>query len=312
MEKILTYALDNFPDTIRYVYDKYQKLPWKAKRILCGMLDLTRVKQPQVSCICPTYGRVDLLEEAIYSFIKQDYRGSKELVILNDFEQQTLVFDHPEVRIINFPKRLRTLGEKYKAAVGLCSHDLIFVWHDDDIYLPHRLSYVVKQIYGNNTRPDFNLKKHKSFFRSDKVLVWNGHHLSGPALGRFHGGSSWTHALFASVRGYAHINYGYDEELETQFEKDSQDTIIKDIAPQDIYHIYRQGGNNSYHLSDFASDKAGNEYDKVAAFVQNQAEHGQIKLGHIKLEPRWQIDYTNLVRDFLHAGKVECVRKWAN
>ncbi|MCB0207680.1 MAG: glycosyltransferase [Anaerolineae bacterium] len=309
MEKIEIYALDTFPETIRYVYDVYQRLPKKTRQILCGLLGLTRIKQPEVSCICPTYGRVDVLEEAIYSFLKQDYRGSKELIILNDFEQQTLVFDHPEVRIINFPKRLRTLGEKYKAAVGLCSHDLIFVWHDDDIYLPHRLSYAVKQIYGNNTRPDFNLKKHKSFFRPDKVLVWNGQQLSGPAVGRFHGGSSWTRALFASVRGYAHINYGYDEELETQFEKDPQDILISDILPEDIYYIYRQGGNNTYHLSDFASDGAGNEYDRVAAFVQCQAEQGKIKQGHIELEPRWQTDYTHLVRDFLQAGKVAVAAK---
>ncbi|MCB0195584.1 MAG: glycosyltransferase [Anaerolineae bacterium] len=304
MEKIETYALDAFPETVRYMYSVYQKLPEKTKRILRGLIGPTRVKQPQVSCICPTYGRVDLLEEAIYSFIKQDYRGSKELVILNDFEQQILAFDHPEVRIINFPKRLRTLGEKYKAAVGLCSHDLIFVWHDDDIYLPHRLSYVVKQIYRNNISPYFNVKEHKAFFRSNKVWVWNGQQLSGPVLGRFHGGSSWTRSLFTSVRGYAHINDGYDEELETQFEKDPQDVIINDIAAQDIYYIYRQGGNNAYHLSDFAGDETGNAYDRVAAFVQSQAEQGGIKLGHIELEPRWQIDYTNRVREFLHAEKV--------
>ncbi|MCB0165880.1 MAG: hypothetical protein KDI79_16730, partial [Anaerolineae bacterium] len=125
----------------------------------------------------------------------------------------------------------------------------------------------------------------------------------------FHGGSSWTRPLFTSVRGYAHINYGYDEELETQFEKDPQNRVINDIAPQDIYYIYRQGGHNSYHLSDFARDEAGNEYDRVAAFVQSQAERGQIERGHIELTPRWQTDYTSLVRDFLHAGNGTGARK---
>ena len=45
---------------------------------------------PKVSCYCPTYGRTSFLEEAIYSFLNQDYDGEKELIILNDLEDQTL------------------------------------------------------------------------------------------------------------------------------------------------------------------------------------------------------------------------------
>jgi hypothetical protein len=313
MMKVEKHVVNNINSMVSgtYVYSIYQKLPKRARRILLGLLTRMWGRQPQISCICPTYGRVDLLEEAICSFIKQDYQGPKELIILNDFEQQTLVFDHPEVRIINFPKRLRTLGEKYKAAVGLCSHNLIFVWHDDDIYLPHRLSYVVKQLYKQifDYRPNFNQDRHKAFFRADKAWGWDGQQLSGPATGRFHGGSSWTRTQFASVRGYAHINYGYDEELETQFEKNPESMIIDDIAPQDIYYIYRRGGTDSYHLSDFAGDETGDEYGKVAAFVQSQAEQGKIKLGHIELEPQWRTDYAKLVRNFLQAGEAEGARK---
>ncbi len=281
----------------------YRKLPDGIKRILRRVLFSRGGDLPQVSCICPTYGRADLLEEAIHSFIRQDYQGSKELIILNDYAEQTLVYDHPEVRIINFPKRLRTLGEKYKSAVGLCTYDLIFVWHDDDISLPHRLSYSVKRhaVHKRNLNPKIN----KSFFTADKAWVWNGQQLRGPALGRFPAGSSWTRKLFAAVRGYAHINYGYEEEIETQFAQNIKSMNIDDIAPRDIYTIQRQGGNNSYQLRDFASDVAGNEYDRVADFVQRQAERGEIKRGRIELEPRWHTDYVKLVRDFLRAEKIQ-------
>jgi hypothetical protein len=94
---------------------------------------------PPLSCICPTYGRVALLEEAIECFLRQDYPGPKELIVLNDYDGQTLSFDHPDVHVINVPTRFHSVDEKYKAAAALCSHDLIFVWHDDDIYLPRRL-----------------------------------------------------------------------------------------------------------------------------------------------------------------------------
>ncbi|HEY0602798.1 MAG TPA: hypothetical protein VGD58_07800 [Herpetosiphonaceae bacterium] len=67
---------------------------------------------PAVSCICLTYARPELLEEAVYSFLQQEYPGLKELIVLNDYAEQTLMFDHPEVRVINLPWRFRTVGEK--------------------------------------------------------------------------------------------------------------------------------------------------------------------------------------------------------
>src|SRR5205807_6800276 len=64
-----------------------------------------------VSCLCLTYGRGRLLEEAIESFLRQDWPGPKELIVLNDHPDQELVIDHPEI-LVNLPRRLRTLGEK--------------------------------------------------------------------------------------------------------------------------------------------------------------------------------------------------------
>ncbi len=51
---------------------------------------------PAVSCFCLTYGRPRVLEEAIQSFLQQDYAGAKEMIVLNDYADQTLAFDHPD------------------------------------------------------------------------------------------------------------------------------------------------------------------------------------------------------------------------
>jgi Glycosyl transferase family 2 len=91
---------------------------------------------PPVSCICLTYGRPELLEEAIHSFLLQEYPGDKELIVLSDFDRQQLMFEHPEVHVLNLTRRFRTVGEKANAAVALAAHDLLFVWDDDDVYLP--------------------------------------------------------------------------------------------------------------------------------------------------------------------------------
>jgi glycosyltransferase involved in cell wall biosynthesis len=102
--------------------------------------------QPAVSCICLTYARPALLEEAIYSFLQQDYRGTKELIVVKDYTEQVLELDHPEVLVVNVPKRLRTVGEKMNFAVALAAHDVLFVWDDDEVYLPHRLGFSVAKL----------------------------------------------------------------------------------------------------------------------------------------------------------------------
>ena len=70
-----------------------------------------------ISCKMITYGRVEFLEESLQSFLNQDYDGEKELVIVNDYPQQKLIFDHPEVRIINLDYTFETIGQKENFAV---------------------------------------------------------------------------------------------------------------------------------------------------------------------------------------------------
>ncbi len=242
---------------------------------------------PPVSCICPTYGRVALLEEAIECFLRQDYPGPKELIILNDYEGQTLEFDHPEVRMINVPKRFHSVGEKYKAAAALAAHDLIFVWHDDDIYLSHRLSYCVA-----------HLNSKKAFFKADKAWFWNDGKLSGPEENLFHGGSCWRRELFTKVQGYPHIGNRYDQEFEQRCKLAAPTAVqVHSIKPVDIYYLYRWQGTGTYHFSPQGTD--GQEEQKIVDYVAGQATRGEIPLGDVQLRPQWRSDYGALVRDYL-------------
>src|SRR5215468_7743421 len=148
-------------------------------------------EHPAVSCICLTYGRPEVLEEAIHAFLLQDYPGRKELIILNDYDGHHLTCDHADVQVVNIPKRFRTVGEKMNAAVALASHDLLFVWDDDDIFLPHRLRFSVE-----------HFDAQKGFFKPGQAWYWYSGQLRG--LGKnsvFHVGSCWLRRLFDGVRG---------------------------------------------------------------------------------------------------------------
>lgn len=248
--------------------------------------------QPAVSCICLTYGRPHVLEEAIYSFLLQDYAGRKELIVLNDYAGQTLHFDHPEVQVINCPKRFRTVGEKMNVAVALATHDLLFVWDDDDIYLPHRLRFSVE-----------HFDSHKGFFKPDKAWYWEQGVLRGLVKNSvFHVGSCWSRRLFDGVRGYPAEGTGYDLIFEQRLAKHCPGAAKPyKINPADIYYIYRWAGTGSYHMSQFGNYKAGENvgHDQVETFIQQRANRGEIRQGAIPLQPCWHTDYRQLVASYV-------------
>src|SRR5262249_15416406 len=244
------------------------------------------MEHPAVSCICLTYGRPEVLEEGIYSFLHQDYRGRKELIVLNDYDGHHLTCDDADVQVCNVTKRFRTVGEKMNAAVALASHDLLFVWDDDDIYLPHRLRFSVARF-----------EPTKGFFKPDKAWFWNHSALSGPATNLFHVGSCWSRALFDAVRGYVAEGTGYDQVFERRLAQHFPgSTTPYEITPADIYYLYRWAGTGSYHMSGFGVYQAGHNvgHQDVEAFVHHQAQQGHIRHGHVALQPQWHTDYCHL------------------
>lgn len=247
--------------------------------------------QPPVSCFCLTYGRPRLLEEAIHSFLRQDYTGPKEMIVLNDYSDQILELDHPEVRVINLPRRFRTTGEKMNAATALASHDLLFVWDDDDIYLPHRLRFSLA-----------NYDPAKGFFKARDAWFLNDGQLSGPKKNLFHAGSCWSRSLFDALGGYPAIGTGYDAIFERQLgSRFPGSTAPHLVKPEEIYYLYRWGGTGSFHMSGFGGVKDGPNvgHDQVAAWVKHKAESGEIPLGRVALEPHWKRDYSQWVADHL-------------
>jgi glycosyltransferase involved in cell wall biosynthesis len=241
--------------------------------------DLSHWKNlPPVSCQCITYGRTTLLDEAVESFLRQDYAGEKELVILNDYADLTLECDVPGVKVINVPYRLRTVGEKRNACVAFCSADIIFPWDDDDIHLPHRISYSLQQ-----------MKNHR-YFKSSKLWYWrNGTLNPTPKTAVAHAMGCWSREFFDEVHGYPHMQSGHDMALEERFKGPYR--AVEDTPDELIYYIYRFPGTGSYHLSSFGY---GNGFAEVAANVRKKGVGGGYKI-----TPQWRQDYLQLVSEVL-------------
>jgi len=116
--------------------------------------------RPKVSCVCPTYGRVTTLGEALDSFLIQTY-APRELVILNDAPKaitevrglrQVARADcggghwtaGPGVDVVVHNAALfPTLGHKYAALLELATGDVIAHWEDDDLWFPNHIETCV-------------------------------------------------------------------------------------------------------------------------------------------------------------------------
>ena len=249
-----------------------------------------------ISCMCLTYGRPHLLEEAIYSFLNQKYNGKKELVVLNDLSEQTLKFDHPEVKIINLKNRVETVGEKRNICADLCTYDNLAVWDDDDIYLSHRLSFSAKMM------------ENKRYFKPTKAFyLLPDKTIKGPVSQWFTSGGIWQKSLFIEAGKYAHMGSRQDSDLERKFIKILGSNLnYENITPEEIYYLYRCSGN-SYHLSVFGRDiqnePTGNK--KVEDFVMNEIKNGFIATGDIYLNPRWKYPYDTTVKKYIDNIKKE-------
>jgi len=233
---------------------------------------------PKASCYCITHGRTHLLEEALESFLRQDYEGPKELIILNDFVHQELIFDHPRVTVVNAGHQIATLGRKYNAAIALCSGDVLMPWDDDDIYLPWRISYSVERMRQGV------FHTHQGWYEGQSGILTYTENL-------FQCNLAVDRALLHSLGGYADRDVsGVDEDL---FKKLQGSQLTQRISPEDIFYIYRWPCTSSYHGSGWGIEKEGIS-TMAGEYVSNLLEKGEIPSGRILLDPHWIHDWTAL------------------
>ncbi len=233
-----------------------------------------------VSCVCPTYGRapdwLHLLEEAIESFLRQDW-SDKELIVLNDARQQSLVCDAPGVHILNQSWRFGTLGAKYNAAIEYSRGELICPWEDDDISLPWRIS---KSIEALGAADYYN--PYAEWFMTAGALHNGG--------GVCHHASIFRRTAWERVGGYPLMSGAQDQGMNTALHRDC---ITSNAAPPckcDRWYIYRWGVSPC-HLS--GSGTHQEFWDQVG-----QAE---LQAGTWELKPHWQKDYVAICRKKIHA-----------
>jgi hypothetical protein len=234
----------------------------------------------KVSCLCPTYNRapdnLHLVEEAIESFLRQDY-PNKELIVLNDTPGQSLRFDHPDVRIVNSPVRCSSLGDKRNRMASLATGELLCVWDDDDISLPWRLSKSVQML------GDAEYYNPRAYWFLDCGRLSHDHR-----TGTCYFASIYRKCTYEELGGTPDLSMGEDQAMHEKL-------ITRKMAErpplpvEEWYYIYRWGVS-PVHLSSMSGDTFYGALGKLP-----------IVSGEFTLEPHWEEEYTDMTRAYLFA-----------
>lgn len=234
----------------------------------------------KVSTCCLTFGRTAQLQEALESWLRQDYSGH-ELVIFNSLPSQKIEFKHPNVRIINAHIRPNSLGDTRNQAIRACRGEYILNLDDDDIILPWYLSWLMARVGDNEwVRQALRLNLHGNTIQSITEQATNQ--------------LLFKKSLWEKVGGYPAKNSGED----AGFRKLIQQHRGTELAcePREIGFIYGWG-RGPYNVSALGEDVAGrpSAMQETQRLLRKRAPKG----GRVVLRPIWRTDYCQLTRRWL-------------
>lgn len=231
----------------------------------------------KIAAILLTYNRYPrlpyLVEESVESFIRQDYEN-KELLIVNDTPGQTLRIDHPRIRVLNVNERFPTLADKIQYAIDNTDADAFCRWDDDDISLPHRLSYSAAKL-GDG----LEWRANNYWFDCGE---WREVHLAGNT----HVMSLWRREVLERIGGkYPPKHTGNeDQKFNEMLHKAGVSSRGEDVPTEEMYYIYRWG-TGSRHLSGVGgtTEQLQTHYDSIGKFPIVKRE--------FEIKPRWYRNY---------------------
>ena len=244
-----------------------------------------------ISCKCITYGRVNLLEEALYSFLQQDYPKDRcELIIVNDYPKQKLIYNAPNVKIFNLDETFLTIGEKENFATKQCSGNIICQWDDDDIALPHHLKNV-NELFDEN-KDDILQWNRAVFFNNLQITAITGVGNSGIVFNK----KTWE-----KIGGHPLENAGYDMTFVNKLRSLGNIVIASPEKPSWFY----MWGGRGYHQSGMGTDDGSrpNVIQRHSAHVEMLRAKGEIPTGDVRLHPYWKQNYSKLLEEYVTKNK---------
>jgi len=186
----------------------------------------------KITCLCPTFQRVELLEEALWCFLQQTHEN-RSLYICNDDPNVRLVFNDSRVVIENLPYRFKTLFEKRNYMIRNLSGYVVMHWDDDDIYAPWAIEVAVK--YKQKSAKEFVCFSpyYKGNALKNRLLDYPSELFSGSLIDA----DAWI--LFGGIPEPEKNKGICEEELAKKF-KDAGMFDVARIEKNEIFYLWRK------------------------------------------------------------------------
>lgn len=244
----------------------------------------------KITCVCPTHGRAHVIGEAVESFLRQTYRGDKELLIVNDCPEQPLECDAPGVRIINLLEPIPDASAKFNRAVAEADGDLIAWWEDDDISLPMRIEVLGSLMTSIDAK----------YIRPAKAFMHQDGRITGHTENLFFGGCMFRRDYWLTTGGSVPGDWP-DASAHVAMMKGGSGSTLHS-APSSTWFIYRWGGP-VHHDSGTGEQDASKRF---AMFRERTLNHRKFRPGLQRIVPGWRMDYAaqaaQWVADHAHDG----------
>lgn len=243
-----------------------------------------------------TYGRSHLIVEILHSFLIQEDLSDCEMVIVNDYPLQKLVFDHPKVRIFNLDTTFDTIGDKENFAIEQCKGDVIIVADDDDVAMPWHMSNITQY-----------------FEQNANILHWqNAVFYNEPDITKLcpvgNSGIVYSRKAWEAIGKSPIENAGGDMTLVKAIHALDESKVIRAHPPDNrVSWWYRWAtplsdrGLGDYHLSGMGTDTPDrpNIIERNSAYVEQMRRMGRVPTGKIELVPQWRKNYIKLLEDYV-------------
>lgn len=278
-----------------------------------------------VSCLLPTYNRYpdypNLVEEAVYSFLQQDYQN-KELIICNDTPGQSIVIQHPRIKCVNLAQRFDTLGNKIHYMLHtLAQGDFVCRWDDDDISLPWRLSYSVGRLiqlakdnprHCHSFRVPSGIVSFASEWRPENHWFWNGGKIVKETQhpGNTHIMAIWHRGILGTTHervpnsNYEDIGAYSVQDVPVTYPGTPCPSGLEDqtftaqlrsrgypqfgdlLPPQDIFYLYRWGVQANHLSGKGGMETMQRTYEQIGQQMVSKQTY--------TIRPKWYQDYIGL------------------
>jgi len=201
----------------------------------------------KIACLCPTYGRPELLASSIAQFHAQTH-PEKRLFILDDGGQYKSFysrFTDVTVDLLSLKDRFRSLPSKYETLTQMAADwkpDAVAMWDDDDIYLPHHLSSIAARLSGE-------------YQWTAPVVVWStypGKPVIEDAVGRFWASSAIKWQAFLDVGGVPMtLRADFDQMFLGNCQKKYGPAVSLASSPEDATFVFRWADTLAPHAQHF-------------------------------------------------------------